>query len=101
MTCTKRLVLTGYKVQYVDLREPKPRTTQEDIYTADREWLEAVTLLGQNVADTIKARYERGGYKVISVERIPGKRITIVNLGELWNGAEPPATDPESEDSPE
>ncbi len=35
MTCAKKIVLTGYRVQLVDLREPKPRTPQEHIHVAD------------------------------------------------------------------
>lgn len=31
MKCRKQLVLTGYRVQFLDLREPKPRTPQEQI----------------------------------------------------------------------
>lgn len=33
----KDLVLSGFRVQYVDLREPKPRTPQDLIHVADRQ----------------------------------------------------------------
>lgn len=100
MNCIKKMTLTGYNVQYVDLREPKPRTIREEVYAADRDWLEAVALLGMNVADTIKARYERGGYKALSVDRIAGKRLTSIDLGELWKDAESSAPTLESEVTP-
>lgn len=55
MKCRKQLVLTGYRVQFVDLREPKPRTPQEQIHVVDRQWLDAMGLVGRNVADHIKS----------------------------------------------
>lgn len=100
MTCTKRITITGYLVRYADLREPKPRTIHEDVYTIDKDGMEALALMGLNVADFITARYERGGYHVTSVERINTKRVAEIDLCQLWNQAEPPAT-PDSEVCPE
>lgn len=92
MTCTKKIAITGYLVRYADLREPKPRTIHEEVYPMDKDGLEALGLLGLNVADFITARYERGGYHVTSVERISPKRVAEIDLRQLWNQAEPPAT---------
>lgn len=92
MNCSKKITLTGYLVKYADLREPKPRTIHEEIYPLDKDALTALNLLGLNVADYITARYERGGYCVVSVERIASKRIVSVDLRQLWSKAEPPAT---------
>ena len=39
MKCRKQLVLTGYRVQFVDLREPKPRTPQEQIINGWTPWV--------------------------------------------------------------
>lgn len=89
MTCTKIITITGYLVRYVDLREQKPRTVSEDVYTLDNEGMAALALLGLNVADFITARYERGGYHVISVERIPQKRTVTLNIHKLWQATEP------------
>lgn len=89
MTCTKRIVLTGYKVQYVDLREPKPRTIHEENYIVDQDWLAAAALMGRNVTDAIRERYECGGYRAFSVERIHGKQIVALDLQQLWAEAEP------------
>ena len=93
MKCRKQLVLTGYRVQFVDLREPKPRTPQEQIHVADRQWLDAMGLIGHNVADAIKSQYEKGGYKVFSVQPIKPKRVVELDLCQLWNEAEPPISE--------
>lgn len=87
MNCTKQIVMAGYLTRYVDLREPKPRTAHESVYVIDKDALAALGLLGLNVADFITARYERGGYHVISVERIPQKRTAEINLLKVWQCA--------------
>lgn len=92
MNCKKELVLTGFKVQFVDLRDSKPRTPQEEIYTVDREFLDALGLLHQEITDTIKGRYEKIGCKVFSVEKIGPKRVVTLDLNRLFTEA---ATTPE------
>lgn len=87
MNCTKKITLTGYMVKYADLREPKPRTIHEEVYTLDKDGVDALALMGLNVADFITARYERGGYHVTSVERITPKRVITLNLCQLWTEA--------------
>lgn len=77
MICRKQLVLTGYRVQYVDLREPKPRTPQELIHVADSQWVYAMGLTGQNILAHIQEQYERVGYKVFSV--------SLSSRSEWWN----------------
>lgn len=84
MKCRKDLVLTGYRVKFVDLREPKPRTPQERIYVADSQWLNALGLIGQNVIANIQEQYERAGYKVFCVEPIKPKRVAEIDLCQLW-----------------
>lgn len=84
MKCRKQLVLTGYLVKYADLREPKPRTIHEEVYTLDKDGVDALALMGLNVADFITARYEHGGYHVTSVERITPKRVIMLDLCQLW-----------------
>lgn len=93
MECRKQLVLTGYRVQYIDLREPKPRTPREKIHVMDRQWLDALALTGQNVTGNIREQYERAGYKVFAVEPIKPKRVAEVDLCQLWEQVEPPATE--------
>lgn len=82
MNCTKQIILTGYRVRYVDLRAPKPRPTQESVHVLDREYVDALNLMGINPADFIEQRFTRGGYHVLSVERLP-KRRSAVDLLQL------------------
>ena len=87
MKCRKELVLSGFRVQYVDLREPKPRTPKESIHVADKSWLDALGLLGQNITGNIRDQYEQAGYKVFSVEPIKPKRVVELDLCRLWEDA--------------
>lgn len=87
MNCTKKITITGYTVKYTDLREPKPRPIHEEVYALDKDALEALGLLGIGVDDFIKSRYERGGYHVVSVERVTPKRVVAVDLKHLWAAA--------------
>ena len=100
MKCRKQLVLTGYRVQFVDLREPKPRTPQEEIHVADRQWLDAFGVIGKNATGIIREQYAKAGYEVYSVEQLKPKRVAELDLCRLWSEAEPPAT-PCSEVVPE
>ena len=88
MTCMKSLTLTGYSVQYVDLRDAKPRTVREEVYPMDEDAKAACLMLGLGVTDFIRSRYERGGYHVTSVQKLGDKRQTAVNLRHLWEDAE-------------
>lgn len=90
MKCRKELVLSGFRVQYVDLREPKPRTPKEVIQVVDKAWLDALGLLGQNITGNIRDQYERVGYKVFSVEPIKPKKVVELDLCQLWEEAKPP-----------
>ena len=80
------MVLTGYKVQYVDMRDEKPRDIHTEVYVLDSVTLAAVMRTGQNVLDFIKARYERGGYNAFSVEKMPS-REAVLDLQALWESA--------------
>lgn len=93
MKCRKEIVLTGYRVQYIDLREPKPRTPKEAVHVMDRKWLDALALTGQSATGNIRDQYEQAGYKVFSVEVIKPKRRVELDLCQLWEAAEPPATE--------
>lgn len=107
MKCRKQLVLSGFRVQYVDLREPKPRTPKELIHVVDKAWLDALGLLGQNITGNIREQYERVGYKVFSVEPIKPKKVVELDLCQIWEEAKPPvseevpATTTEEEDTAE
>ena len=87
MNCIKNISITGYRVQFVDLRESKPRTPREEIYTVDKDWIEAMGLLRLDVTDAIKTRYERAGYHVFSVVQIKPKRCVTLDLNKLYHDA--------------
>ena len=84
MKCTKKIVITAYKVQYVDLREEKPRTPKEEIYTIDKDWADAMGLLHLDITDAIRTRYERAGYKAFSIEKITPKCEVVLDLNQLY-----------------
>ena len=84
MKCTKKIVITAYKVQYVDLREEKPRTPKEEVYTIDKDWADAMGLLGLDITDAIRTRYERAGYKAFSIEKITPKCEVTLDLNQLY-----------------
>lgn len=84
--------MTGYLVRYVDLREPKPRAIHDSVYVAEKDVMEALGLLGLNVADFITNRYERGGYHVIGIEHAKPKRVAEIDLCQLWEQSAPAAT---------
>ena len=90
MKCKKKIVLTGYRIHYVDLREPKPRTPKEEVHVVDNQLIDAMGFIGYNVVDVIKSQYEKGGYKVFAVEPIKPKRVVELDLCQLWNEAAPP-----------
>ena len=77
----------------MDLRQPKPRTPQELIYVADRQWLDAMGLVGRNVADHIKSLYEKEGYKVFAIVPLKPKRVVELDLCQIWEQLTPPATE--------
>ena len=98
MNCTKQISMTGYLVRHVDLREAKPRSVNEDVYVMEKGALSALSLLGLSVTEFIAARYERGGYHVIGVERIQQKRTAEINLLKVWQCAAPTATEEQEAD---
>lgn len=85
---TPVMMLTAYRVQYVDMREPKPRTIHTEVYVLDAGTIGALSHTGQAVPDFIRRRYETGGYMVITVEREPGRRQIPLDLQALWRSAE-------------
>lgn len=89
MNCIKNISITGFRVQFVDRREPKPRTPREEIYTVDNDWLSAMGLLHQDPTAYVKARYERDGYYVFSVVQLKPKRCVTLDLNQLWESAAP------------
>ena len=85
---TPAMIMTGYKVQYVDLRQEKPRDVHTEIFVLDACTIGALARVGQAVPDFIRRRYELGGYHVISVERESARRQAALDLQALWRSAQ-------------
>lgn len=83
----KKLTLTGYQVEYVDLREPKPRPHHLETVVYDADMIRAVEMLGLNVTDCIEKRFADGGYKVVQIEKAGQKVSAAVDLEYLYQKA--------------
>lgn len=86
MKNTKTINMTGYTVEYVDLRQSKPRTVNKETVVLDADTIRAAGIVGVEITDHIKRYFETGGYSVISVTK-GDKREAVVDLKELYRGA--------------
>ena len=86
MKNTKTINMTGYTVEYVDLRQSKPRTVNKETVVLDADTIRAAGIVGVEITDPIKRYFEKGGYSVISVTK-GDKREAVVDLKELYRGA--------------
>ena len=78
-----RFNLTAFEVEYIDTREPKPRTVHWEQIVLDGGRLSALARLGQSPAAFIGQQYEAAGFRVSSIHR--GETIeTRVDLPALW-----------------
>lgn len=83
MKTEKNINLTAYTVEYIDQREPKPRTIRTQTVVLDGGKVSALARLDMRPAGWITAQFERDGYTVASVHK--GETITAsVDLAELW-----------------
>lgn len=83
----KKLTLTGYQVEYVDLREPKPRPHHIKTVVYDADMIRATEMLGLMVTDCIERRFADGGYKVIQIAKAGQKVSATVDLECLYRQA--------------
>lgn len=82
----KNLFLTGYNVEYVDLREPKPRKTHHELMVYDAEALRAAETMGIDIPAHIEGRFAAGGYHVLSVKK--DKRVpAAIDLKRVYDKA--------------
>lgn len=86
MKNTKTINMTGYIVEYVDLRQSKPRTVNKEIVVLDADSIRAAGIVGVEITDHLKQYFEKGGYSVISVTK-GDKREAAADLKELYRGA--------------
>lgn len=83
MNFEKRINLTAFEVDFIDTREPKPRTVHREQIVLDGGRLSALARLGQTPAAFITQQYEAAGFRVSSIHR--GESIEArVCLPTLW-----------------
>ena len=84
MKFEKTITLTAYEVEYIDQRQPKPRTVHWNTVVIDDGILAALERLGMRPAGYISQQFERSGYTVATIRR--GETINAhVDLAELWD----------------
>lgn len=83
MKFEKTITLTAYEVEYIDQRQPKPRTVHRETVVLDGGKLSALERLGMRPAGYLAQQFERSGYTVATIRR--GETINAhVDLAELW-----------------
>lgn len=83
MKTEKNINLTAYTVEYIDQREPKPRTVHTQTVVLDGGKISALNRLDMNPGGYIFREFERSGYTVASIHK--GETITAhVDLADLW-----------------
>ena len=84
MKFEKTITLTAYEVEYIDQRQPKPRTIHRETVVLDGGKLSALERLGMRPAGYLAQQFERNGYTVTTIRR--GETINAnVDLAELWD----------------
>lgn len=83
MKTEKTINMTAYVVEYIDQREPKPRTVHSQTVVLDGGKISALARLDMRPAGWIAQQFERDGYTVASIHK--GETITAhVDLADLW-----------------
>lgn len=83
MKTEKNINLTAYTVEYIDQREPKPRTVHTQTVVLDGGKISALARLDMRPAGWITQQFERDGYTVASIHK--GETIAAhVDLADLW-----------------
>ncbi len=84
MKLEKTITLTAYEVEYIDQRQPKPRTVHRETVVLDGGKLSALERLEMRPAGYLAQQFERSGYTVATIRR--GETINAhVDLAELWD----------------
>lgn len=84
MKFEKTITLTAYEVEYIDQRQPKPRTIHRETVVLDGGKLSALERLGLRPAGYLTQQFECNGYTVATIRR--GETINAnVDLAELWD----------------
>ena len=69
MKTEKTINLTAYVVEYIDQREPKPRTVHSQTVVLDGGKISALARLDMRPAGWITQQFERNGYTVASIHK--------------------------------
>ena len=69
MKTEKTINLTAYMVEYIDQREPKPRTVHTQTVVLDGGKISALARLDMRPAGWITQQFGRDGYTVASVHK--------------------------------
>ena len=69
MKTEKTINLTAYKVEYIDQREPKPRTVHAQTVVLDGGKISALNRLDMRPAGWITQQFEKDGYTVASIHK--------------------------------
>lgn len=83
MKTEKTINLTAYVVEYIDQREPKPRTVHTQTVVLDGGKISALARLDMRPAGWIIQQFERDGYTVASIHK-GDTIIAHVDLADLW-----------------
>lgn len=84
MKFQKTINLTSYMVEYIDKRQPKPRTIRRELVVLDGGRVDAMQRLGMRPAGYIAQQFERDGYTVTDVRKGETLRAQV-DLFDLWN----------------
>lgn len=83
MKTEKIINLTAYKVEYIDQREPKPRTVRTETVVLDGGKISALKRLDMTPGGYICREFERSGFTVCTVRK--GETSAAhVDLADLW-----------------
>lgn len=86
MRFEKSINLTPYAVEYIDQREPKPRTIHTQTVVLDGGKTSALNRLNMRPAGYIMQQFERDGFTVVTMHK--GETIeATVDLYSLWQQA--------------
>ena len=83
MKFLENITLTAYEVEYIDQRQPKPRTVHRETVVLDGGRLSALSRLGMRPAGYIAQQMQAEGYAVTSIR--PAEQLDAqVDLADLW-----------------
>lgn len=80
---TKEINLTAYAVEYVDMRDEKPKVHHTERFVIDGGRISSLRRLGLGVRGFIVQRYAAEGFGVVSMQK-EAELTGSVDLSALW-----------------